>query len=236
MSTTTAPQVFTTQDTIIAWANFAALLATSAVFTIYYVKSVKPAELEKSIGIEAYERCKWYRLVSGFFMSVAAIQYIVFWYYPLPGLPPNLVEFPWQYHVSFYIAVMLTVPFSYLMWVGMRDAGEETMTPKKDHELYSGGIYEHMRHPQAVGEFPLWFTFALLGHSPFLTLFSLLYLPIWYYFSVEEEKDLVLRYGRSYQEYCCRVGWFPNILMVGKNLMVGKDGNHYKRRDGRHMA
>ena len=205
----------TTHDAIVAWANFMALLITSAIFTIYYVKSVKPAELERGIGIKAYDRCKWYRLVSGFFMSLAAVHYIVFWYYPLPCLPPSLVEFPWKYHISVYIALMLTLPFSYIMWIGMRDAGEETMTPKKDHELYSGGIYEHMRHPQAVGEFPLWFTFALLGHSPFLTLFSFLYLPIWYYFSIEEEKDLVLRYGKPYDDYRMKVGWFPKLQNIG---------------------
>lgn len=219
MSTTAVPlgESPTTQEAILSYVNFVALLVSSAIFTIFYVKSVKPAELERKIGIKAYERCKWYRLVSGFFMTLAAIHYVVFWYYPLPGLPPNLVEFPWQYHISVYIALILTLPFSHIMWIGMRDAGEETMTPNKDHELYSGGIYDHMRHPQAVGEFPLWFTFALLGHSPFLTLFSFLYLPVWYYFSIEEEKDLVLRYGKPYEAYRRRVGWFPKIANCGWN-------------------
>ena len=219
MSTTAVPlgESPITQEAIVSYVNFVTFLVSSAIFTIFYVKSVKPAELERSIGVEAYARCKWYRLVSGFFMTLAAIHYVVFWYYPLPGLPPNLVEFPWQYHISVYIALILTLPFSYIMWIGMRDAGEETMTPKKDHELYSGGIYNHMRHPQAVGEFPLWFTFALLGHSPFLTLFSFLYLPVWYYFSIEEEKDLVLRYGKPYEAYRRRVGWFPKIANCGWN-------------------
>lgn len=219
MSTTTVPlgESPRTQEALLSYVNFVALLVSSAIFTIFYVKSVKPAELERSIGVEAYARCKWYRLVSGFFMTLAAIHYVVFWYYPLPGLPPNLVEFPWQYHISVYIALILTLPFSYIMWIGMRDAGEETMTPRKGHELYSGGIYDHMRHPQAVGEFPLWFTFALLGHSPFLTLFSFLYLPVWYYFSIEEEKDLVLRYGKPYEAYRRRVGWFPKIANCGWN-------------------
>lgn len=95
----------------------------------------------------------------------------------------------------------------------MRDAGEETMSPKKEHKLYSGGIYEHMRHPQAVGEFPLWLTFALLAHSPFMTLLSFLYLPVWYYFCIEEEKDLVLRYGKSYEAYRNRVGILPKLKL-----------------------
>ena len=28
-----------------------------------------------------------------------------------------------------------TPPFAYLMWIGMRDAGEETMSPRKEHEF-----------------------------------------------------------------------------------------------------
>ena len=143
-------------------------------------------------------------------MFVAAMNYIIFYFLPLPGLHDNLRVFPWPYKMSALLAILITPPCAYLMFVGMKDAGEETMKPRKEHGLYSGGIYEHMRHPQAVGEFPLWFTFALLAHSPFLTLFSLVvYLPVWYYFSIEEEKDLVLRYGKAYEEYRERVGWFP---------------------------
>lgn len=201
------------QHQILAWSNFAVLIVSSVIFTVYYMKSVQPAALEKKIGIRAYEKCKWYRIVAGAFMMIAAINYIEFYYYPLPGLPTSLRVFPWPYYVSMIIAIAITIPFGYLMWIGMRDAGEETMTPKKDHTMYSGGVYEHMRHPQAVGEFPLWWTFAFIANSPFLALFSFLYIPIWYYFSVQEEKDLVLRYGTAYEEYRERVGWFPKFSL-----------------------
>ncbi|KAL9183385.1 hypothetical protein ACHAXT_005172 [Thalassiosira profunda] len=199
----------------IAWANFATLLAASFIFTVYYVKSVKPAALESRIGPRAYKLCERYRIVSGFFMTVAGVNYVVFYYFPLPGLPESLRAFPWPYTTSALLAAAFT-PFAYLMWIGMRDAGEETMSPRKEHELYSGGIYEHMRHPQAVGEFPMWFTVALLCNSPALTLFTLGYLPIWYLFSIEEEKDLVVRYGKAYEDYCQRVGWFPRLNRGGK--------------------
>ena len=204
----------TDASVLAAWLNFSALIVESVVFSIYYIRSVKPATLEKKIGSIAYKRCERYRFISGIFMTVASFNYLAFGYYPLPGLPSVLVTFPWSYHISCAGAIAITIPFGYLMCIGMRDAGEETMTPKKDHALYSGGIYEHMRHPQAVGEFPLWFVFAFLAHSPFLVLFSLLYLPVWYYFSIEEERDLVVRYGKAYEEYCKRVGWFPKIKMV----------------------
>ena len=45
------------------------------------------------------------------------------------------------------------------------------MTPKREHTMYEG-IYTRIRHPQAVGEFPLWWVLAFLAHSPFLVLFT----------------------------------------------------------------
>lgn len=200
------------QQIILAWSNFAVLIMSSIIFTVYYVKSVQPAALEKIIGIEAYEKCKWYRIVSGTLMTVAAVNYVLFYFYPLPITPSPLRVFPWPYYVSIAIATVITIPCGYLMWIGIRDAGEETMTPKKEHTMYSeNSIYGHMRHPQAIGEFPLFWTFAFIAHSPFLALFSFLYVPIWYYFSIEEEKDLILRYGAAYEEYRQRVGWFPKL-------------------------
>ena len=90
------------------------------------------------------------------------------------------------------------------------------MRPKREHEMY-GGIYERIRHPQAVGEFPLWWVIAFLVHSPFLVLFSFLYIPVWYYLRVAEERDLLIRYGTAYEEYRQRVGFrFPKCHLSYK--------------------
>ena len=92
---------------------------------------------------------------------------------------------------------------------GVKDAGAETMRPDPEHTLY-GGIYERIRHPQAVGELSLWWVLAFLVHSPFLVLFSFVYVPVWYYFCVAEERDLVIRYGAAYDDYRRRTGfWLP---------------------------
>ena len=80
------------------------------------------------------------------------------------------------------------------MYRGVKDAGEETMKPKREHEMYDG-IYQRVRHPQAVAELALWWAIAFIIHSPFLMLFTLFYIPVWYYFCVAEEKDLLIRYG-----------------------------------------
>jgi protein-S-isoprenylcysteine O-methyltransferase Ste14 len=192
---------------MIAWLNFVVLIISSGLFFVYYLKSVRPAALEKRIGPSAYRKCAQYRLVSSVFMLVAFINYVVYFFYPLPlGLPIN---FPWPWWLSVVITAVIGIPCGYLMWRGMKDAGPETMTPKKEHKMY-GGIYAKIRHPQAVGEMPLWWAVGFLLHSPFLVLFSFLYIPVWVIMCWTEERDLLMRFGSAYEEYRKRTGFmFP---------------------------
>jgi protein-S-isoprenylcysteine O-methyltransferase Ste14 len=189
---------------VIEWINFIVLVLATILFLIFYVESVSPARLEKKIGEIAYEKCKTYRLISGAFEGVTIINYVLYFYYPLPiNLP---LAFPWPWLVSVLIAFLLLIPSLYIMILGIRDAGKETLEPKKEHTLYTG-IYETVRHPQAIGESILWFPLALFLNSPFLMFYSFLWIPIFYIMCLAEESDLVIRYGDSYVEYRDRVGF-----------------------------
>ena len=192
---------------IISWVNFLILISCSFLFSYFYVRSVRPAVLEKKIGAVAYKKCALYRNVSSLFMLIVSINYVLYYWFPLPLPIPQ--TFSWAWKISAAIAVVIAVPSLYLMYRGIKDAGEETMRPKKEHNMY-GGIYNKIRHPQAVGELPLWWVIAFLVHSPFLALVSFAYVPVWYCWCRAEEQDLLMRYGESYKKYMDRVGfWFP---------------------------
>jgi len=189
---------------MIAWINFT-LLVISALLTLYfYVQSAGPAALEKTIGLRAYQKCTQYRRLAAFFMTSAGVNYVVYFFYPLPVPLPR--TFPWPWWVSALLALAIALPSGYLLWRGMRDAGAETMWVQKEHTLY-GGIYEQIRHPQAAGELPFWWVLALLLHSPFLALFSFLWVPIFVLMCLAEERDLLIRYGEAYAEYQRRTGF-----------------------------
>ena len=194
------------EQATLGWLNFAVLVISSLVFSVMYVLSVRPAHLERKIGEQAYRRCGWYRLIGTIPMGIASANYVLYRWYPLP-IDPLPARFPWPYWVNVVITVVLGIPALALMLWGVRDAGKETMSPDKSHTM-CGGIYEKIRHPQAVGEAPSWIGMALLINSPFLAVFSLLYLGVWYWWCVEEEKDLLLRYGQSYADYRARTGMF----------------------------
>ncbi len=192
---------------MIPYLNFTILLTSSIIFTVYYVKSVSPAALAKRIGPAAYAKCASYRFISGIFMFVAAGNYIVYYWFPLPLPLPRTFAWPWW--VSAVIAVAIAAPSLWLMVRGVKDAGEETMRPRPEHTMY-GGIYTRIRHPQAAGEVPIWWALAFLAHAPFLALFSFVYVPVWYYLCIAEERDLLIRYGQAYRQYRKTAGfWLP---------------------------
>ena len=189
---------------VVAWINFAVLVVSTGLTLYYYVRSAGPAALENKIGPDAYKKCTRYRIAASLFMTLAGVNYFVYYFYPLPVSLPQ--TFPWSWWVSALIALLIAIPSGYLFWRGMKDAGEETVLVKKEHQLY-GGIYQAIRHPQAVGELPFWWVIAFLLHSPFLVLYSLVWIPIFLVMCLAEERDLVLRYGEAYLDYQQRTGF-----------------------------
>jgi protein-S-isoprenylcysteine O-methyltransferase Ste14 len=58
-----------------------------------------------------------------------------------------------------------------------------------------GGIYAKVRHPQTSGGVLLWFAIVIGSHSLLLTLYSFVWIPIYWVACHVEEADLVRRYG-----------------------------------------
>jgi protein-S-isoprenylcysteine O-methyltransferase Ste14 len=206
---------------MISWCNLGVLIAASLLALHFYIRSVGPAALEKKIGPKAYEKCGHYRTISMVFMIVMVLSFVVYRFHPLPvPLPKN---FPWDWWISGVIALSIGVPSTYLMLRGVKDAGEESMRPRKEHTLY-GGIYQKVRHPQAAGELPLWWAIAFFLHAPFLAVFSLLYIPFWIAMCLAEEKDLLLRYGDAYAHYREQTGfWVPKLVPKNKRTNSEKE-------------
>lgn len=200
-------------DLLIAWLNFAALCVSTLLFVWLYILSAGPAALEKKIGEKAYRRCAAYRFASGIAIAAILVCYGVYLFYPLPtGLPK---WFPWPWWCSVVGACLISLPFNWVWYLGVRDAGEETMRPDKSHTMYTG-IYEKIRHPQAVGEHAVWVLIGLATHSPFIALYSLIWIPIAVVMSVAEERDLVIRYGAPYERYRKETGAFIPKGWFGK--------------------
>ncbi|MHA2180594.1 MAG: methyltransferase family protein [Promethearchaeota archaeon] len=181
------------------------LLLSTVLMTFFYIKSVYPATLSQKIGLKAYSRCAYYRIIASIFELVTILNYLFYFFIPLPINFPQF--FKWDYWISIIIAVIILFPSLYVMLKGVKDAGREALFPDIDHTLYTG-IYKKIRHPQALGEAFIWLSVALILNSPFLFLYSIVWFPLFYWFCKAEEKDLVIRYGEPYMDYKKQTGMF----------------------------
>jgi len=154
------------------------------------------------------------RILASIFEIIIVITQILWIWFPLPLInwKVNL-----NYVFGLIIGILISIPCLAILLKGVRDAGSETLQPSKDTEIY-GGIYNYIRHPQSLGEFPLFIAIAFMVNSWFLVhlmaIYIIVYVPIMIYY---EEQDLIRKYGEKYQEYQKRTGaFFPKIRKKNK--------------------
>ncbi len=188
---------------MINWVNLGSLLLSIVLFCYLYTLSVQPIKREAQKGNLAWEQCMRLRIVASFFELIIAMNLILWIWFPIPMIN-------WQvsinYGIGILIGFLIVIPCLMILLKGIRDAGKETLQPSQETQMY-GGIYNHIRHPQSLGEFPLFIAIAFMVNSWFLiilmSLFVIIYVPIMVYY---EEKDLLRRFGEKYREYQKRTG------------------------------
>ena len=195
---------------IIALINFSSLIISCFIMGYTYIISIQPQKRFEKRGDKAWKECKIFRSIGGFFEMISVINLILWIWFPLPILSEwKVSENIWA---GIIIGIIIMVPCLIIMGKGIIDAGSETLSPSKDTEMY-GGIYNYIRHPQSLGEFPLFIAISFMLNSWFLVLISVIfiviYMPIMIFF---EEKDLILRFGDKYITYKEKTGaLFPKL-------------------------
>ncbi|TFG05761.1 MAG: isoprenylcysteine carboxylmethyltransferase family protein [Promethearchaeota archaeon] len=196
-------------EAVIAWINFLLLNIFSVLFNYFYILSVQPVTLEESRGERAWTDCTRYRTISALLVFLMTLNLILWLWFPVPGLT-------WRIHDNFLIGILIAlciaIPCLIILYKAFKDAKGETMKPSKETTTY-GGIYQYIRHPQTVGEFPIYIALAFAVNSLFLVLWTVLYIlitvPIIKHY---EENDLVKRFGGAYHKYQKTTGaFFPKI-------------------------
>ena len=185
------------------WINFALILFSLVMFAFFYSLSTLPVTLSERRGERAWKECGIYRFIAILFEFAATIFIFLWICYPFPPIDWPIHQHWW---VGIIISIIIAIPSTAFMIVGMLHAGKETSAPSKETPMY-GGIYNYIRHPQTLGEMSLFIALGFAVNSWFmvlvLTAYVLLYTPI---MIIIEEKDLIKRFGESYLEYRKRVG------------------------------
>ncbi|HDZ17846.1 hypothetical protein LCGC14_0719920 [marine sediment metagenome] len=200
---------------MIEWINLSILFLSLFLFCYFYTLSIQPVKREEKRGDIAWKECTFFRYLSWFFNLIIGISFILWMWFPIPFLNWKIHS---DYLVCFLIGVVFSIPFLMLLLKSMKDAGSESLHPSKKTTMYRG-IYNYIRHPQILGEFPLFVTGAFIVNSWFLLLlmivFVLVYTPIMIYY---EEKDLLRRFGDDYRDYQKRTGALFPVIRKKANL------------------
>ncbi len=194
---------------MLAWINFICLIVSIILFCYFYTLSIQPKKREQEKGENAWKKCAFFRSIADGLEFIIIINSILWIWFPIPIVGWNIHP---NYLFGIFIFLAILIPGMIIMIKGIKDAGSETLQPSDHTEMY-GGIYEYIRHPQTLGEFPMLVAFGFLANSWFLVfiliIFIVIYVPIMIYF---EEKDLVRRFGEKYKKYQKETGaLFPKI-------------------------
>ena len=195
---------------IVGIINFSLLILSYLLFGYFYVLSIQPVKREKIYGVKAWISCQRLRIAASFFEFVAVINLILWIWFPLPIVGTWVISL--NIWVGIIIAFIIAIPCCLIMFLGLKAAGSESLTPSKDTVMYEG-IYRYIRHPQTLGEFPLFVVICFGVNSWFLvimsTLFIVIYVPIMIHY---EEMDLIRRFGEKYRNYQKTTGvLFPKL-------------------------
>jgi protein-S-isoprenylcysteine O-methyltransferase Ste14 len=193
----------------VPWEYVTVLVVSLILFAVPYIISLMPAKLAESRGERVWKLCKRLRTFGTLFMVISLIIMVLWLWMPFPPLA-------WMINPNLWVgiiigAIVLIVPIP-IWWRGLRDAESECHEPSKDSQMF-GGIYNHIRHPQTLGEIS-WFIAVPFFVNSFLLLivsgvFLLVYIPIMIYV---EEQDLIRRFGDKYRDYQRRTGAiFPKL-------------------------
>jgi protein-S-isoprenylcysteine O-methyltransferase Ste14 len=182
-----------------------------------YVLSIQPVKRSKKFGEKAWIDCKKYRSMGGLFELISLINLVLWIWFPLPIIDKWIISH--NIWLGIIIAISIMIPCSIILGMGLKAAGSETLSPSKDTLMY-GGIYNFIRHPQTLGEFPMFVAISFALNSWFLVLISSIfiisYIPIMMHY---EEKDLIRRFGEDYIEYKENTGaLFPKLKKKNKKL------------------
>ena len=196
-------------EMVFEWINFTLLLFSIILFSSLYTISTLPVTLSERIREKAWKLCERLRIIASIFEFIILGCMIIWIWFPIEKISWVIAEKWW---IGVLIGGIISIPFLILMILGILAAGKESISPSEETEMY-GGIYKHIRHPQILGEMPLFITIAFMVNSWFLviltTIYVIMYVPIMIYF---EEKDLIKRFGEKYLTYRKEVGaLFPKI-------------------------
>ncbi len=97
--------------------------------------------------------------------------------------------------------------------------------PEKTKKLQKG-LYQYIRHPHYASGIYMCFGFALLSQNLMALILALLFAISYYFIAQAEDKELIIRFGLSFETYVgskpCFLPHFKDLSSFLKLIFTGK--------------
>jgi protein-S-isoprenylcysteine O-methyltransferase Ste14 len=124
------------------------------------------------------------------------------------GLTNIIFKFPSNFYVQILGLILTLAGYFLFIWsVIMRGKYAVSWEMPENHKLITCGPYRYVRHPSYLGYFLMFFGLFFVWPNIF-TIFPLMAIPGYVQITHTEEKLLVERFEREYQEYQKKTGRF----------------------------
>ncbi|MHA1913449.1 MAG: methyltransferase family protein [Promethearchaeota archaeon] len=191
------------------------------IIPIYFL-SLEHSKFQEKYGKEkGLKVTKIFGLISGWFFFIFLFG---IWFSPqptfiIPLFQSLLLKIPYV-NLKFQILhVVISIPFILLaFWYGIVGVKKLTLKVAETHrpeKLVTTGIYSKVRHPQYLGAILAHIGISILLSSYYSLISSPLIVSIIYIISWKEEKELLVEFGKDYENYKKMVPMlFPRIRTV----------------------
>ena len=128
-----------------------------------------------------------------------------------------------EFGSNWLLLALSVAPFAGAIYIGVRRAQAmktstlfglaEIKGSRKTGDLVTDGIYAEVRHPRYVEGFLVLCAVALFTNYLAMYVVTAVSVPVILLVVIAEERELLRRFGRDYEEYCARVPRFiPKIF------------------------
>ena len=105
-----------------------------------------------------------------------------------------------EFETTFFIfpGVILILFSLYVLYKSKKDLGKNFYLTEK---FIDKGIYGKVRHPMYFGLIVLFLGFSLFSYSSLILAYTIVMIIMLYFLMLDEEKMLIKKYGKKYEQY-----------------------------------
>src|SRR5690554_5928964 len=103
-------------------------------YTLFYILSVSPAQLERKIGEKSYKICALLRKISFAGMGLCILSEILYFFFPLNmGIPERIINGMEGWIISIIVGLLLFI-FASVIIIKVSKVAKDSFVPKKENE------------------------------------------------------------------------------------------------------